>query len=324
MPKPPSAAPGLRLSNAHAQAILQAALDAIFVMDAQGIFLEMNAAAERKLGHPAAAIIGESVAAILPEKDRGLILQGLAQHLRTGHSAIVGQRTEQKVLRADGTVFPAEIAIIAVPNDPPLFVGFIRDITEQKKAQAHSALLLNELAHRSKNLLAVVQAIINRTLRDHTGAAARSIVTNRIGALARSHASLAADPSGAPMRKIVTEELEGFSNHIRTDGPDIMLKASAAQTLALVVHELATNAMKYGALSRQDGIVDVRWRASADDGTPFAFEWRETGGPPVTPPTRSGFGRTVLEKIAAAEFNATPSIDFLPTGLVYRFGVIND
>ena len=324
MPKSPSAARGLRLSNAHAQAILQASLDAIFVMDMQGNFLEMNAAAETMLGHAPESIIGASAAAILPEQDRAAFLQGLADFRASGQSALVGRRVEQKVLRAGGESFPAEIAIIAVPDTPMLFVGFIRDISEQKKAQAHSALLLNELAHRSKNLLAVVQAIINRTLRDHTGAAARSIVTNRIGALARSHASLAADPSGAPMRKIVKEELEGFSNHIHTDGPDIMLKASAAQTLALVVHELATNAMKYGALSRQEGVVEVRWRATGDAASPFSFEWRETGGPAVTPPTRSGFGRTVLEKIAAAEFDTTPSIEFLPGGLVYRFGVTGD
>lgn len=324
MAKPPSAAPGFRLSHAHAQAILQASLDAIFVMDAQGNFLEMNAAAEAMLGRAPDSVIGASAALILPQKDRAAFLKGLADHLATGQSDLVGERVEQKILRAGGDMFPAEIAIIAVPDTPPLFVGFIRDISEQKKAQAHSALLLNELAHRSKNLLAVVQAIINRTLRDHTGAAARSIVTNRIGALARSHASLAADPSGAPMRKIVTEELEGFSNHIHTDGPDVMLKASAAQTLALVVHELATNAMKYGALSRQEGTVEVRWRLTEDGASPFAFEWRETGGPPVTPPTRSGFGRTVLEKIAAAEFNTTPSVEFLPTGLIYRFGELGD
>lgn len=192
-------------------------------------------------------------------------------------------------------------------------------MSDPEDAEHRRDFLIKELAHRGKNLLAVVQSIVRRTLRDHPPDEAREILERRLAALARSHAAIAANPKGARLRQIVEEEMEAFSSRVHAEGPDLHLRDDAAQTMGLVLHELATNAVKHGALSHGRGRVAIRWTVSADPNPTFAFEWREHDGPPVTPPIQSGFGRTVLERLAASDFKAAPVIAFEQTGLIYRF-----
>jgi PAS domain S-box-containing protein len=310
----------LRGSEARARAIQAAAIDAIVLMDHEGRFLDFNPAAEAMFGYTRAEVLGKPIADfIVPERLRESHRLSMTRYIATGAGPVVNHRIELPALKANGEEFPAEVAIVPIEGEAdPVFVGFIRDISARKLAEQRQAFLLAEVSHRSKNLLAVVQAIIHRTLKDHPPEDARKIIDRRIAALARSHDGLAADPIGASLGRIVAGEIEGFSNRVAANGPDIALKASAAQTLSLIVHELATNATKHGALAHDGGRVSIRWSVTDAEPSLFVFEWRESGGRPVAAPTRSGFGRNVLEQIAAAEFGTAPLIAFAAEGLHYR------
>ena len=195
------------------------------------------------------------------------------------------------------------------------------DITERKEAEKYQRLLMNELAHRGRNMLAVVQAIAARSLSGPLSLdEAREALTQRIRALARSQSALAAEGfRGARVAEIVRLEIEGFSERVAASGPDVVLDPRRAQTFSLLVHELATNATKHGALSGANGTVAIRWSTEGvGAGARFKFRWQERGGPPVVFPTRHGFGRSLLEKAAALDFATTPKISFVPEGLTYE------
>jgi PAS domain S-box-containing protein len=307
------------IERARYTALLAASLDAIVVMDHEGHFLEFNRAAEAIFGYRREEVIGRPLADFLiPPSLRERHRQGLARYLTARAGPVVNQRIELPALRADGQEFPVEIAIVPVSGEePPVFVGFIRDITERKAAEDRQHLLMSESTHRIRNMLTVVHSIVSLTLAgDRPLTEARTILSRRINALSRSHATLTAGVgAGASLRGIVEQEIEGFSDRAEAAGPNIALKASAGLTFALILHELATNAAKHGALSAASGKVTIRWTT---DGARFTFDWREQGGPPASAPSRSGFGRAVLEQMAAHEFKSTPVILFDPAGLHYR------
>jgi PAS domain S-box-containing protein len=318
--------PRLQLEQARYTALLAASLDAIVVMDHEGCFLEFNRAAEEIFGYRRDQVIGRPIAdLIIPESLRERHRQGLARYLAVGSGPVVNQRIELPALRANGQEFPVEIAIVPVGGaDPAIFVGFIRDITKRKTAEDLQKLLMAESAHRMRNMLTVVQSIIALTLADGRPLPeARSILMHRISALSRSHAMLVSGAgAGASLASIVGQETETFSDRVDAAGPDLALKASAGLTFTLILHELATNAAKHGALSASGGRVTIRWHiAEAVDGPRFTFEWREQGGPPAAAPSRSGFGRAVLEQMAAHDFKSAPTIEFDPAGLRYRLDV---
>jgi PAS domain S-box-containing protein len=201
------------------------------------------------------------------------------------------------------------------------WVGMNSDITERKQAEERQRFLMNELAHRGQNLLAVIQSIASRTLSGTRSLAeAHEVLTQRIQALARSQSVLVTeDFEGAPVTEIIRLEFEAFSERVKAVGPDVMLNPRAAQTFALLVHELATNATKHGALSRPGGQIAIHWSIEgAGSEARFKFQWQERDGPPVVPPTHQGFGRILLEKAAAQDFGAPPKIRFAPEGLSYE------
>jgi PAS domain S-box-containing protein len=227
-------------------------------------------------------------------------------------------------LRKDGTVFPTLTHVSALKDAEGQLLyraATVRDITERKEAEQRQLLLTDELAHRGKNLLAVVLSIASRSLSGTRPLAeAREALIQRLHALARSQSLLITGGfEGAPLAEIVRLEFESFSERIKAVGPHVMVNPRVAQTFALLVHELATNATKHGALSRPNGQIAIRWsieRAGAE--ARFKFQWRELGGPPVAPPTRQGFGRVLLEKAVAQEFGVPPMIRFAPEGLIYE------
>jgi len=311
----------LRASEARNEAILRASLDAIILMDHQGRFVEFNPAAEAILGFSRAEVLGKPLADfIIPERFRKRHRRGLVRYLATRQGPVVNRRIEMCALRANGEEFPVELAIIPVAgSDPLLFCGFLRDITERKQAEARQAVLMNELAHRSRNILAVVQAIAARTFSDSRSAAeSQPIFARRIEALLRSQTSLAPEREGGNIADIVRLELEAFSERVEAEGPALALSARAAQTFALLVHELATNATKHGALSVASGCVKIAWSLhGSGEGARLHFSWREFDGPPVKRPERTGFGNIVLEKMVRDDFGAEPAIEYAPDGLRY-------
>jgi len=231
--------------------------------------------------------------------------------------------TEVLIERHDGSRVSAVAKIRSLKNERGEITGAINcfyDITERKDAEQRQHLLMNELAHRSKNLLAVIASIASRSLSGTRSLTeAREVLTHRIQALARSQSALLMGGfEGASIAEIIRLEFEAFSDQVKSVGPDVLLNPRVAQTFALVVHELATNATKYGALSLPNGQVEIHWSVEGTGAEArFKFQWQERNGPPVLPPTRKGFGHMVIEKAAAQDFGL-PKIRFASEGLCYE------
>ena len=205
-------------------------------------------------------------------------------------------------------------------------IGAMFDITERKRAEEHQRLLTGELQHRVKNTLALVQAMASQTFRDAPDlGAAREAFAARLISLGRAHDILTQSSwTEAPIAQIVEGSLavhRGFgTSRIRASGPDVPLAARPALALALALHELATNAAKYGALSNGSGTVDLRWHIVHEAGEPrFRLTWSEQDGPPIlAQPTRRGFGSRLIERSFAAEVGGEVRLTYAPTGLTCR------
>lgn len=233
---------------------------------------------------------------------------------------------ELRVLRPDGTY--RWILDRAVVFERSLSGRIIKtlsaaiDIDERKRAEERRTLLINELNHRVKNTLAAVQSIARQTLRSDRDPAEMTVVfTARLVSLSAAHDVLTRENwEGAGLREVVQTALAPFDEtRIETSGPDVRLGARAALALGMALHELGTNATKYGALSGDAGIVRLTWRARASAaGTELDLEWRETDGPPVTPPRRRGFGSRLLTQGVRSDLNGAAELVFAPDGVVCR------
>ena len=203
------------------------------------------------------------------------------------------------------------------------FSGATLDITERKEAEQHRVMLTNELTHRVKNMLATVQAIANQTLKDGvTMAEARDRLSSRLVAMSRAQDVLMrrglASVEIASVIKTAVETHAGDGDRVRLRGPNVAISARSALSLSMALHELATNAAKYGALSCHDGRVDIHWRISPSPERAFELIWSEGGGPPVIPPSREGFGSRLIKGALTAELGATTSVDYAASGAVWR------
>jgi two-component sensor histidine kinase len=208
-------------------------------------------------------------------------------------------------------------------GQPERVVGATVDITERKRAELHLRLLVNELNHRVKNSLATIQAIAVQTFH-----AARSLpqaqeaFSARIVALAEAHDLLTRENwEGADLLDLLgrLEDLHGGSGRFTTEGGSVRLSPRMALSLSMALHELATNAVKYGALSSLEGQVRISWVVVPGGAHPrLVLTWTESGGPPVSPPTRRGFGSRLIERGLAAELSGEARIDFQPDGVVCR------
>jgi two-component sensor histidine kinase len=197
-----------------------------------------------------------------------------------------------------------------------LWYGSTEDIHEKKVAEEHQRLLINELNHRVKNSLATVQAIAFQTLKgDLPLIEARGRFEARLMALSKAHNLLTEQNwERAGLERVVRDAVEhlGGDHRFRIAGPAVWLAPRAALALALALHELRTNAVKYGALLGETGVVDIAWRA---DGGTLRLDWKEQGGPHVAAPTRRGFGSRLIEQGLGADLGGEARIAFEPDGL---------
>ncbi len=198
-----------------------------------------------------------------------------------------------------------------------LVIGW-EDVTISKRAEERQQMLMREVLHRTKNLIAVIQSIAAGTFQA-LDEPAQHTFQSRLQALAKAHTLLLeASGEAATLEDIVRGQLASFAGEVSIEGPTIQLKPSAAQAFALLVHELATNASKYGALSTAAGRVAICWQIVRNDGCQkLQFTWREMGGPQVKQPTRKGFGTTLL-KYAITGLESSPKIEFRSEGLSYE------
>jgi two-component sensor histidine kinase len=241
----------------------------------------------------------------------------MADVLRTSISV---REQEVHIERPDGVRGIALVDIVAIKDIDGNIVGALNcfhDITERKRGEAQIVNLAREAEHRTKNILSTVLATV-RLSRADTSDDLKQLIEGRINALAQVHGLFVESRwAGAELHSLATQELSPYcgatERRVRIDGPPVMLEPNTAQTIAISLHELATNAAKYGSLSAADGRVEIIW-SWATDGR-LGLRWIESGGPPVTPPTHRGFGRSIMENIIAGQLRGEVCFDWRDQGL---------
>jgi PAS domain S-box-containing protein len=308
------------IADQRLAAIVDSSGDAIVRKDLNGIVATWNRGAERLFGYTADQMIGRSITTLIPadrQHEETIILERVRRGERVEHYETVRRRR-------DGSLVDISLAVSPVKDAAGKIVGaskIARDISERKQAQARQELLTREIQHRTRNLFAVVLAVVSRSFAGkHSVKEAEAAVVGRLSSLGETHFSLLDNEShGADLAEIVRSEMSPYSNRVAVEGPSLMFTASAAQNFALALHELATNAAKYGALSNATGRVHISWSKLTSSGSNrFAFRWREQGGPPVRPPTQKGFGSVVLQEAMTEHFDVPPRIDFSIDGVTYE------
>lgn len=301
----------LRKNEARFREFFEAAGDAIFVEDEHGRYVEVNAAACRLLGYERDELIGMAVRDVVAPHDTPRISRWRRTEGR-GHPSMASWRLRRK----DGGWVEVEISAQMLPSGGVEAV--VRDVSQRKAEEARRSLMMHELNHRVKNSLAAVQAIAAQTLR--TGGVApavRQAFTDRLMALARANDILVAKEwRGASLADIAAEVASPYAGpegRFVIRGPEVALPPKAATAMALALHELATNAAKYGALSAMDGRILLEWRLA---GGQLVLTWQEEGGPQVQVPSHVGFGTRLIREGLKAELTADVHIDYRPSGLV--------
>jgi PAS domain S-box-containing protein len=294
------------------------------VVDDQGVIRMVNATAEKLFGYTRLELIRKNIEVLVPDRlvdAHKLQRQG---YMAAPETRAMGVGRDLNARRKDGTEFPVEIGLNSISRDgEQVILATVLDISERRKAAEEQRLIVNEMRHRTQNLFAIVHSLASRSLDEKQSVSeAKSLLLGRIQALARAHATLAdAAWEGAPLDQIVRQTLDAFTNRATITGCDIVVTPSAAQHFALILHELATNASKYGALSVPHGRITIEGTIN-DSGTEdlFSFRWQENGGPPAAKPLRRGFGNSVLVDAAKA-FGEHVTLDYAPEGVSYELFV---
>lgn len=299
----------------HLASIVDSTEDAIVSKTPDGIITSWNKAAERVFGYTGEEVIGRSIIVVIPKDRQNEELEILARIKR-------GERIdhfETARLRKDGSLIAVSITVSPLRNAAGEIIGaskIARDITQQKHSQQQITALAREAEHRSKNLLASVRAIVNLSDAD-TAEGLKQAIAGRIQALSNVHSLFADTPwVGADFSAVAARELAPYAEtdtaRARIDGPSISLNPDAAQTMAVALHELATNAAKYGCLAAADGHLDLTWRRSDSQ---LIVRWQEQGGPTVRVPEQRGFGTKVVEHMVA-QLGGEVKFEWRPQGLI--------
>jgi PAS domain S-box-containing protein len=296
--------------------------DAIISKTLDGIITSWNKGAEQLFGYSAVEAIGEPVVILAPP-ERGGEDYAILESVRRGNHV---HNYETVRLRKDGSLIDVSVSVSPIRGAGGRVVGasrVVRDITERKRSDAHISVLTREAEHRAKNLLANVKAMVRLSQSD-TPEGLKKAIEGRIEALTNVHSLFVQSRwTGAELGSLVKQELSPYSRarEMRTliNGPAVILKPDLAQAMAVALHELATNAAKYGALSVTTGQVRVEWSHSEDG--QLALGWIEAGGPPVNPPTRRGFGTSVLETMIRDGVKGRVQLDWHTEGLTCEIAV---
>jgi len=273
--------------------VIESSDDAIISKDLEGIILSWNKGAEHLFGYKAEEAIGKPITILFPSDrmdEEPSILEKLRRGERVGHFETVRRRK-------DATLVDISLTVSPIFSSDGKVIGaskIARDISVAKHAREKQRLLLAEIMHRVKNTLATVQAIASQTLCESPDEERRAFMA-RLHALGKAHDLLITDSwDRAPLRAIVEAAIEPFErDRFTLEGPDVGVNAGSSLHISLALHELATNAVKYGALSNAVGRIHVRWKAVRND--QLRLSWQERHGPTVVPPRRKGFGSILIE-----------------------------
>jgi PAS domain S-box-containing protein len=296
--------------------IVESSDDAIVSKNLDGVITTWNRGAERIFGYTAEEAVGRPITIVIPENrqsEEREILTRIRRGERIDHFETIRQRKHGSLITVSLTVSPVKNAEGKIVRASKV----ARDITEQKLSQEKIATLAREAEHRSKNLLSSVQAVVNFSNSD-TPEGLKEVIQGRIQALANVH-SLFVETRwiGAEISAIATQELAPYceenQGRVSIDGPPTLLEPTVAQAIAVTLHELATNAAKYGSLSDAKGHIDLKWQHKTDG--QLILRWTETGGPAVQKPTHQGFGSRVIERMIG-QLRGKVQFDWLQEGLV--------
>lgn len=310
--------------------VVETAMDAVISIDERQNITLFNAAAEQMFGCEAAQALGRPLDLFIPSRYRAAHAKHVEGFARTGVSGrAMGRLAELTALRADGREFPIEASISQARVDGELlFTVIIRDMSERKAAAEVQLLLLGELDHRVKNTLAMVQAIANQTARSYADPKGFvEIFQGRVRAMASSHTLLTrAGWKGARLADLIREQLTlGPSDsdpRISSQGPEVFLAPQIAMHFGMVLYELGANARKYGALSRPEGRLDLRWSTESTDAEDVLnFQWFESGGPNIVAPVKKNFGTRLIESSLTHSLHGKVTLDFTPVGLVCKINL---
>src|SRR5215467_9984725 len=304
--------------------LISSADDAIVSKDLNGVVTSWNNGAERLFGYSADEVIGKSISILIPpdhQDEERAILGRIGLGLPANHFETIRHRKDGTPVDISLTVSPLYDAANAVVGASII----ARDITARKRAEEHQRLLKAELDHRVKNVLATVSAIVDQTQEtSDTQAGFVSALSHRIKCLASTHELLSQGQwRGVSLAEIVRRELAPYAtNKTTSEGPSVTLKAEATQAVAMVLHELTTNAAKYGGLSARGGGVLLRWRWLRNgSGARLTIEWQEVGGPQVAPPSRSGYGTSIVREVIPCERGGSVDLEFAADGVRCRLEI---
>lgn len=308
-------------------AIVRSSRDAIISVSSLGVIQTWNEAATQLYGYSTDQAVTSPLSMLTPD-DQAAEDQAFLARLLGGESLMLETRRRH----LDGRLVPVAISGAPVRGAGGQVIGAAtvhRDMTAWRQAEERQSLMLRELTHRTKNLLAIVQAVERQSALTTTSKEEfHERLSGRLRAIAASHDMLiSCDWRGVVVAEVLRSQLAPFSEinrrRIHSVGPDLLLNADASHNLALAIHELATNAVKYGALSGVTGEVSISWGLVEGSPGPPSFElrWSELGGPPVAPPGRQGFGRVVLERIVPSALDGRATLILAPPGAVWNLRI---
>jgi PAS domain S-box-containing protein len=299
-------------------AIIASSDDAILSTDLNMMITSWNTGAERLYGHSAEEAIGQSVMIVVPD-DRSEEEPAILAKIRAGQKV---EPYETKRRRKNGQLVDVLLSVSPIYDTYGRIVGaskIAHDISAKKEAEHLQSVLVGELNHRVKNVLATVMAISRQTLgRDDVDKTSVETFDARLASMARAHDLLIHGKwEEADLMAVITQALSPYPRErFEISGPAIKLAPRTVVSISLALHELATNAAKYGALSVPEGHVAIIWYSETGETDRLKLRWQETGGPTVKAPTRKGFGSRLIENLLAAELNGKVNISYEPGGLI--------
>ncbi|MFZ1430546.1 MAG: PAS domain S-box protein [Geminicoccaceae bacterium] len=318
----------LGLEHALLAAIVENSDDAIASKDLSGIVTSWNHAAERLFGYTAQEIVGRPIAVLAApgrEDEMPLILERIRRGERIDHHDTLRRRK-------DGSLVEVSLTVSPIRDRRGRIIGaskIARDISAQRRMEEERELRLGELRHRVRNLLGMVGAIVHQTaVKGISAQEYRDILMGRLAALTVAHEAAFQTETGTDLTALIIRLLDpyvhGPSGELLTieAGPTVNVPRTKVQALAFVLHELATNAVKHGALSMPEGRLRLAWKTEERPGGRYLhLRWREQGGPPVAPPSSHGFGMTFIRFASAGELGGGAELNFAPQGLQAKITV---
>lgn len=314
----------LRESESRFRGMFENAAVGVALVGIDGTWLEVNQRLCDIVGYSREELRERTFQAITHPDDLAPDLEGV-RSLLTGEKE--SYALDKRYIRRDGSIVWVGLTV-ALQRDaagaPNYFISIIRDITRRREAEEHQQFLLHELAHRSKNQLAIILAMARITSRNApTLEAFGQQFAQRIQGLVISSELLVAQRwAGIALADLVRRQLQAFAPaaaRLSSDGPEVVLTADAAEAIGLALHELATNSLKHGAWSSATGTVTVTWRLT--ESGRLWLSWLERGGPTVEPPQRRGFGQEVIDRMVSQKLEGTVDLNFAPEGVSWTLSI---